>query len=117
MAQSDLKIGSALTERVGHGDVGGCHPLGYSAWWLLQLAIEKAWSVQQCMAAVAVGYRKGLVSVTVHGGCCSWLEKRPQQCMVAVATGYRKGLVSTRWSVFSFLAQMSVEANAVQEKL
>ena len=38
-----LKIGSALAERVGQGgEVGGCHPLGDSAWRLLQLAVEKA---------------------------------------------------------------------------
>ena len=42
LAQSVLKIGSALTERVGQGEVGGCTPLGDSAWQLLQLAIEKA---------------------------------------------------------------------------
>ena len=35
LAQSVLKIGSALAERVGRGEVGGCHPKGNSAWWLL----------------------------------------------------------------------------------
>ena len=45
LAQSVLKIGSALAERVGQGEVGGCTTLGDSAWWLLQLAVEKAWSV------------------------------------------------------------------------
>ena len=45
LAQSVLKIGSALAERVGQGEVGGCTALADSAWWLLQLAIEKAWSV------------------------------------------------------------------------
>ena len=44
LAQSVLKIGSAVAERVGQGEVGGCTPLGDSAWRLLQLAIEKAWS-------------------------------------------------------------------------
>ena len=54
LAQSVLKIGSALAERVGQGEVGGCTALADSAWrllqladsaWrLLQLAIEKAWS-------------------------------------------------------------------------
>ena len=43
--QSVLKIGSAPAERVGQGEVGGYTPLGDSAWCLLQLAIEKAWSV------------------------------------------------------------------------
>ena len=35
---------SALAERVGQGEVGGCTALGDSAWRPLQLAIEKAWS-------------------------------------------------------------------------
>ena len=43
--QSVLKIGSALAERVGRGEVGGCHPEGDSAWRLLQLAVEKPWLV------------------------------------------------------------------------
>ena len=45
LAQSILKIGSALAERVGQGGVGGCHLEGDSAWCLLQLAVEKPWSV------------------------------------------------------------------------
>ena len=44
LAQSVLKIGSALAERVGQGEVGGCTALADSAWRLLQLAIERAWS-------------------------------------------------------------------------
>ena len=44
LAQSVLKIGSALAERVGQEKVGGCTALADSAWWLLQLAIERAWS-------------------------------------------------------------------------
>ena len=44
-AQSVLRIGSALAERVGQGEVGGCTPLGDSAWQLLQLAVEKSWSM------------------------------------------------------------------------
>ena len=44
LVQSVLKIGSALAERVGQGEVGGCTALGDSAWRLLQLAVEKAWS-------------------------------------------------------------------------
>ena len=44
LVQSVLKIGSALAERVGQGEVGGSTALGDSAWWLLQLAIERAWS-------------------------------------------------------------------------
>ena len=43
LAQSILKIGSELAERVGQGEAVGCTPLGDSAWRLLQLAIEKAW--------------------------------------------------------------------------
>ena len=45
LVQSVLKIGSALAERVGQGKVGGSTTLADSAWQLLQLAIEKAWSV------------------------------------------------------------------------
>ena len=48
LAQSVLKIGSALAERVGQGEVGGCTALADSAWRLLQLA--------------AAGYRMGQVS-------------------------------------------------------
>ena len=40
-----MKIGSALAESVGRGEVGGCHPEGDSTWWLLQLAVEKCWSM------------------------------------------------------------------------
>ena len=40
LAQSVLKIGSALAERVGQGEVGGRTTLADSAWRLLQLAIE-----------------------------------------------------------------------------
>ena len=44
LAQSVLKVGSALAKRVGQGEVGERTPLGDSAWWLLQLAVEKPWS-------------------------------------------------------------------------
>ena len=44
LAQSVLKIGSAVAERVGQGEVGGSTTLADSAWRLLQLAIERAWS-------------------------------------------------------------------------
>ena len=44
LAQSVLKIGSALAERVRQGEVGGCTALADSAWRLLQLAVEKPWS-------------------------------------------------------------------------
>ena len=43
--QSILKISSALAERVGQGEVGGCTALADSAWWQLQLPIEKHWSM------------------------------------------------------------------------
>ena len=49
LAQSVLKIGSALTEKVGQGEVGGCTTLGDSAWRLLQLAINNAWSVLESL--------------------------------------------------------------------
>ena len=52
LAQSVLKIGSAPEERVGQGEVGGCTALAESAWWLLQLAIEWAWSaLMACSSA------------------------------------------------------------------
>ena len=44
LAQSVLKIGSVLAERVGQGEVGGSTALADHAWRLLQLAIEKTWS-------------------------------------------------------------------------
>ena len=37
-----FEIGSALAERVGQGEVGGCTAL---AWWPLQLPVEKPWSM------------------------------------------------------------------------
>ena len=37
-------MGSVLAERAGQGEVGGSTALADCAWWLLQLAIEKAWS-------------------------------------------------------------------------
>ena len=43
--QSVLKIGSALEKMVGQEEVDGCAHLGDSAWWLLQLPVEKPWSV------------------------------------------------------------------------
>ena len=45
LAQSVLKIGSALAERVGQGEVGGCTALADSAWRWLQLPVEKPWSM------------------------------------------------------------------------
>ena len=45
LVQSVLKIGSALAEGVGQGEVGGCTALGDSAWWWLQLPLEKLWSM------------------------------------------------------------------------
>ena len=47
LAQSVLKIGSVLAERVGQGEVGGYTTAladSVYAWRLLQLAIEKVWS-------------------------------------------------------------------------
>ena len=45
LAQFVLKIGSVLAERVGQGEVGGRYCEGDSALRLLQLAVEKPWSV------------------------------------------------------------------------
>ena len=62
LAQSVLKIGSALAEleRVGQGEVGGCTPLGDSSWWLLQLAVEKPWSVPAGWAFVCFLAQTGI---------------------------------------------------------
>ena len=45
LAQSVLKIGSVLAERVGQGEVGGCTALADSALRRLQLPVEKPWSM------------------------------------------------------------------------
>ena len=45
LAQCILKIGSALAERVGQGEVGGFTALPDSAWWRLQLPVEKTCSM------------------------------------------------------------------------
>ena len=45
LAQSVLKIGSTLAERVGQGEVGGSTALPGSTWWRLQLPVEKPWSM------------------------------------------------------------------------
>ena len=42
LAHSILKIGSALAERLGQEEVGGCTALAESAWRLL-LPVEKPW--------------------------------------------------------------------------
>ena len=41
LAQSILKMGSVLAERVGQGEVGGYTALPDNAWWQLQLPVEK----------------------------------------------------------------------------
>ena len=45
LAQSVLNIGFVLAKRVGQGEVGGCTALVDSAWWWLQLTVEKPWSM------------------------------------------------------------------------
>ena len=45
VAQSVLKMGSALAERVGQVEVGGCTALADCAWRRLQLPVEKPWSM------------------------------------------------------------------------
>ena len=64
LVQFVLKIGSAVAERVGQGEVGGCTTLADSAWWLLQLV------------AVAAGYRKGLVCAVWPILLLSWANGR-----------------------------------------
>ena len=52
---------SALTERVGQGEMGGCTALTDSAWRLLQLAIEKGLVSAGCpvpLLSCANGRRK-----------------------------------------------------------
>ena len=53
LAQSVLKIGSALAERVGQGEVGRCTALADSAWRRLQLPVEKPWSMPGGPTALA----------------------------------------------------------------
>ena len=43
--QLPQSIGSALAERVGQRDVGGCTALGDRAFWQLRLPVEKPWSM------------------------------------------------------------------------
>ena len=45
LAQSVLKIGSTLAEKVGEREVGESIALPDSAWWRLQLPVEKPWSM------------------------------------------------------------------------
>ena len=45
LVQSVLKIGSALAEMMGQREVGGSTALADSAWWRLQLTVEKPWSM------------------------------------------------------------------------
>ena len=40
-----MKKDSALAERVGQGEVGGCTALADSAWRPLQLPVENPWSM------------------------------------------------------------------------
>ena len=63
LEQSILKMGSALAERVGQGELGGSTALADSAWWLLQLAIERAWS-----AALYGQFFCFLVQMSVENG-------------------------------------------------
>ena len=51
-----------LAERVGQGEVGGCTILADSAWQLLQLAIERAWS------ALDDPFLRFLVQTSVENG-------------------------------------------------
>ena len=57
LAQSILKIGSVVAERVGQGEVGGCHPPGDST----------------CMVVVVAGCRKALVGTgqAISLLCCT----------------------------------------------
>ena len=45
LAQSVLKMGSVLAERVGQGEVGEYTALPDSAWWWSQLPVEEPWSM------------------------------------------------------------------------
>ena len=65
LVQSALKIGSALAERVGQGEVGGCHPLG--AWWLLQLAAKNPGG--HFSAGVFSGWRALNIEHLAMNGC------------------------------------------------
>ena len=112
LAQSVLKIGSALAERVGQGEVGGCTALGESAWQLLQpwsmpsgpfvcllaqTGIENApftlyrlnfWHFRQLLVRRSILWSGGpdywTLWLTVHG---------------AIAVDCRKALVNARWAI------------------
>ena len=58
-----MKIVSALAERVGQGDVGGCTALADSAWRRLQLPVEKPWS----MRALTTSIERSLMSRCAQG--------------------------------------------------
>ena len=66
LAQSVLKLGSVLAERVGQGEVGGCTPLGDSAWQLLQLAVERPWSMPCWWANCLLSYTNGSRKCSFH---------------------------------------------------
>ena len=54
LAQSVLKIGSALAERVGQGEVGGATAVADHAWQLLQLLVaDHAWQLLQLAIEMA----------------------------------------------------------------
>ena len=68
--QSVLKIGSALAERVGQGEVGGCTAMADRAWWPLKLPVEKPWSMP---GGPFVCFLAQTLWLIVHDGQCSCL--------------------------------------------
>ena len=55
LVQSILKIGSALAERMGQGEVSGYTALPDSAWWRLQLPVEMC-KIQGASAQTSIGH-------------------------------------------------------------
>ena len=54
LVQSIVKVSCLLAERVGQREVGGCHSLGGSTWWLLHLAVEKPRVFDDCYHRVCI---------------------------------------------------------------
>ena len=78
LVQSVLKIGSALAERMGQGEVGGCTAL----------------ADMQCMAAVAAACRKALGQCQV-GHLSAFLYKRAQKMLLSPCRDSISGILGS----------------------
>ena len=97
LAQSVLKIGSMLAERVGQDKVGGCHPEGDSAWWLAVLAgCGKAW-VGTGLAISLLFYTNGRRNRCLARGSIfgiHWSES-PDHCKLANEWAWQRSWILT----------------------